>query len=219
MAQKPYVLSRGCPLNFKFWFSPVSYLCSAFSLNDAHQARAKVPVICLVTRRNTSYCTGCCVAELLWSGFGLKYNFDLWYSQHMRGIWGASSMATDWLYTQSIEMWSEARVADSCDLVHSAQVECFCLEYVLPVSLEIGQFLQLVPGNGKTSIHIYGHVLCASVILEDTASVRLSFQSTCPKSLDLNVCHDNVQPAYALCFTCFNSALWQLPKSSPMSFP
>lgn len=52
-------------------------------------------IIYLITWRNTSYCTGCGVAELLWARIGIKYN--LIYG--ILSIGGAFEKPVPWLET------------------------------------------------------------------------------------------------------------------------
>lgn len=68
-----------------FLFFPGLYLGPIFSLNDVQQDGVKVAFGYLVTRSNTPSLHGAVIVfhDLGWV---LKYNFDLRYSQHMRGF-------------------------------------------------------------------------------------------------------------------------------------
>lgn len=139
----------------------------------------------------------------------------------MRSIWGSSPMAKDlytlWLHPQSIEMRSRARVSKSCDLVPSCTLRTGRMFlFGVCVSGQPRDWLVSSPYSWKWEklwLYLRPCSLCSHHPGRHSICKAFFFFS---KYLSKVPGHDDVQPGYALCFTCFNSALWQLPKSCPV---
>lgn len=125
---------------------------------------------------------------------------------------------TEYRYVIWRQSWNSCDLDPSCTLRTGRM---FLFLYVFPLSLEIGQFLLLFLEMGKLCLDLWPCSLCFHHLGRySICKTFFSFKNTCRKSMDLNACqHDDVQPGHELCFTCFNSVLWQIPNRCPTPPP